>query len=490
VSDPRRLALALALVALPALAAAEAPARRRIAERPPMGWNSWNCFGVTVTEAQVKANARYMAEHLRSSGWEYVVVDLGWYLPPALDTSKFKMESPAQATDAFGRLVPDVRKFPSASGGRGFRPLADQVHGLGLKFGIHIMRGIPWQAEKQATILGTKLPASSVMDKKALCDWYAGMYGVDTAKPGGQAYYDSLVALYASWGVDFIKADDMSRPYHEGEIAALSKAIARSPRPIALSLSPGATSIERAEHVKAYANMWRISPDFWDLWRLLDRQFTLCRQWQAHVGPGHWPDADMLPLGKLRVAGGDDYVAEQMGLKQSQIANEYSRFTDPEKYTLMTLWSIFRSPLMIGGHLPENDPMTLQLLTNDEVIAVDQRSRNNREVLADGDRVVWAAEPEDGSGAYVALFNRGEKRILDVEVTLAKLGVEGPVAVRNLWTRSNVGETSDLVRMSVASHGAALLKLTPKASKAAASPSATATQGIPEGARLLLEQGR
>ena len=447
--------LLLASMLCPYRSAAEV----RLAERPPMGWNSWNSFGVTVNEAQVKANADYMAEHLRRFGWEYVVVDLGWYLPPEIDTPGFKIPRPPQAVDAFGRLLPDLRKFPSAAGGRGFKPLADYVHGLGLKFGIHIMRGIPWQAERDGVFVeGTRVPARDVMDASRRCEWYHGLVGVHTSKPGGQEYYDSIAALYAEWGVDFIKADDMSRPYDEGEIEALAQAIRRSGRPIVLSLSPGATPVENAEHVKAHAQMWRISPDFWDLWKLLDRQFELCRLWQAHGGPGHWPDADMLPLGKLRISP-DDYVAEQMGLSMNDITNEYSRFTPAEQRTMLTLWSIFRSPLMMGGHLPENDPPTLALLTNEEVIAVDQASSRNREVLAEGTAVVWAADAPDG-GTYVALFNRG-KTAARIEVPLARLGLAGACSVRDLWARAPRGDASSSVSAEVEPHGDALLKLSP-----------------------------
>jgi hypothetical protein len=451
------LTLASAVLAGTILAGTAA-AGERLAERPPMGWNSWNSFGVTVNEAQVKANAEYMARHLKRHGWEYVVVDLGWYLPPEIDTPGFKVPKPPQEMDTFGRLLPDPRKFPSAAGGRGFKPLADYVHGLGLKFGIHIMRGIPWQAEKDGVVVkGTSVPAREVMDPSRRCEWYHGLVGVHVAKPGGQEYYDSIVALYAEWGVDFIKADDMSRPYDAAEIEALARAIRKSGRPIVLSLSPGATPIEKAEHVKAHSQLWRISPDFWDLWKLLDRQFELCRQWQPHVGPGHWPDADMLPLGKLRISP-DDYVAEQMGLTMKEITNEYSRFTAPEKHTLVTLWSIFRSPLMMGGHLPENDPLTLELLTNDEVIAVNQASARSREVLAEGTAVAWAADAPDG-GTYVALFNRGEAKAR-VEVPLAKLGLSGTLAVRDLWKRAPRGEAQGGVSAEIEPHGAALLKLT------------------------------
>jgi hypothetical protein len=446
------------LVAGALVAPGPALADGRLAERPPMGWNSWNSFGVTVNEAQVKANADYMARHLAPRGWEYVVVDLGWYLPPEIDTPGFKIPRPPQEMDAHGRLVPHPGKFPSATGGRGFRPLADYVHGLGLKFGIHIMRGIPWQAEREGvTIAGTSIPALAVMDRSRVCEWYHGLVGVDTARPGGQEYYDSLVALYAEWGVDYIKADDMSRPYDAAEIEALARAIRRSGRPIVLSLSPGATPIERAGHVKANAQLWRISPDFWDLWPLLDRQFDLLRLWQPHIGPGHWPDADMLPLGKLRISP-DDYVAEQMGLTIKEITNEHSRFTTPEKHTLMTLWCIARSPLMMGGHLPESDPLTLELLTNEEVLAVDQASSRNREVLADGPAAAWAADAPDG-GTYVALFNRGEAP-LRVEVPLARLGLSGRLSARDLWKRAPRGEPSGSVGADVEPHGAALLKLT------------------------------
>jgi alpha-galactosidase len=433
-----------------------------LAETPPMGWNSWNCFGVTVTEEQVRANADYMAEHLKAHGWEYVVVDLGWYLPPEITTETFKMKKPPQALDAFGRLVPDTGKFPSAAEGAGFKPLADYVHGLGLKFGIHIMRGIPWQAvEEGLAIKGAEIEAGAVSDPDDVCEWYRGMLGVDTAKPGGQEYYDSLIELYAGWGVDYIKADDMSRPYHEAEITALANAIRKVGRPIVLSLSPGATPIEAAEHVSQHANLWRISPDFWDYWPFLERQFELCRLWESFIQPGHWPDADMLPLGKLRVTGPDDYVADSMGLSMEEITNEYSRFTTPEKYTMMTLWSIFRSPLMMGGHLPENDDLTLELLTNDEVLAVNQRSTDNHELFTRGHEIVWVAEDPDSEAVYVAFFNTGDDEAAEIEVTLDALGLDGDAQVRNLWAHEDLGPVEGSIEAKVEPHGAVLLRVSP-----------------------------
>lgn len=426
-----------------------------LALRPPMGWNSWNCFGVTVTEEQVRQNAEYMERHLKDHGWEYVVVDLGWYLPPTLNTETFKVENPAQNMDEFGRLIPDPVKFPSAANGQGFKPLADWVHAKGLKFGIHIMRGLPWQADQQKTLIkGTDVSCAAISNPLDTCKWYDGMYGVNVAAKGGQEYYNSLIELYTSWGVDYIKADDMSFPYHAGEIAALHNAIEKHGGKIVLSLSPGAAPIDQVNHLKQNANLWRISPDFWDHWKFLLKQFEYCRQWAPHISPGHWPDADMLPLGKLRVTGPDDYVADNMGLSMKEITNEYSRFTTDEKYTLMTLWSIFRSPLMMGGHLPETDSLTLELLTNKEVLELNQESSDNRELRASGGEVVWVAKGTKGQ-TYVALFNTNDRDARTIRVTFEELGIAEPKLVRDLWTGAQT-KADKSIEASVNPHGAML----------------------------------
>jgi len=238
------------------------------AATPPMGWNSWDCFGTTVTEAQTKANADFMAAKLKAHGWQYVVVDIEWYQPTA--SGHGYVPGAKLVMDKFGRLLPAVEKFPSAANGAGFKPLADYVHAKGLKFGIHFMRGIPRQAVKQNTpVLGSDKHAADIADTSSVCSWNPDMYGVDVRRPGGQEYYNSLLALYAGWGVDFIKVDDISRPYDEVqklEIEAIRRAITKTGRPIVLSLSPGETPLARSAHVADHANMWRISDDFWDNW--------------------------------------------------------------------------------------------------------------------------------------------------------------------------------------------------------------------------------
>jgi hypothetical protein len=361
-----------------------------------MGWNSWDCFGTGVTEAQVRENADYMAAKLKRHGWNVVTVDIDWFVPGA----KGWEYTPGVeiAMDGYARPLPAPDRFPSAAGGKGFRPLADAVHRQGLRFGVHLLRGIPRKAvEKNLPILGTSVRAADIADRSSVCRWNPDMYGVDMTKPGAQAYYDSLFKLLAEWGVDFVKVDDLSTPYHQPEIEAIRRAIDRCGRPMVFSTSPGPTGVEHGAHIQNHANLWRISDDFWDDWPALKAQFARIDRWTPYRGAGHWPDADMLPLGAVR---------------QGQ-TGDWTRFTKEEQVTLMSLWSICRSPLILGGHLPRNDDFTLSLLTNDEVIAVNQRSANNRQLWRKGDLVAWVADVPGSRDRYLALFNAADQRFID-----------------------------------------------------------------------------
>jgi hypothetical protein len=351
-----------------------------------MGWNSWDCFATTVTEAQTRATADVMAKKLARFGYNIITVDIQWYEPNA---TGFDYRKDAKlAIDPFGRLVPATNKFPSASDSRGFKPLADYVHNLGLKFGLHLMRGIPRQAVANKTpIKGTTYTAADIADTKNTCPWNADMYGVNMAKPGAQEYYDSVFELFASWGLDFVKVDDLSAPYHRPEIEAIRRAIDRTGRKIILSTSPGPTPVADGVHISTHANMWRISGDFWDEWPQLFAQFDRLRDWTPFRGPGHFPDADMLPLGTL------------------QMGENRTRFTPDEQVTLLSLWSIARSPLILGADLTKLDDATLALITNDEVIAVDQASSNNRELFRHDGFYAWIADVPGSPDKYLALFN-------------------------------------------------------------------------------------
>lgn len=378
---------------------------------PPMGWNSWDCFGPTVTEAEVKANADYMAKHLKEYGWEYVVVDIRWYV--ANDKAHgYNEKDPEFNIDEYGRFQPAVNRFPSAAGGKGFKPLADYLHSKGLKFGIHIMRGIPVLAVKRnLPIKGTKVTAKDIYSEKDQCRWLRDMYTIVPGKEGSQEYYNSIFELYASWGLDFVKVDDLSSPiYFAEEVEMIRKAIDRTGRKIVLSTSPGETPIAHADHVQKYANMWRTVGDFWDSWGQLKEHFEVFERWNKWRSEGAYPDGDMLPLGRI-------------GIRAERGNPRMTNFTRDEQYTLMTLWSIFKSPLMFGGNFPDNDPFTLSLLTNKNVLEVLNKSTNNKPLFNDLDKAAWIAD-EPGTGAkYLAVFNKADQEIAVEEKAIWKSGL-------------------------------------------------------------------
>jgi alpha-galactosidase len=439
----------LAAVLTAALVAPVGYTQAPLAATPPMGWNSWDSFGTTVTEAEVKANADYMAKHLKPHGWQYVVVDIQWSEPDA--KAHGYRPNANLVMDGYGRLMPAPNRFPSAADGRGFKPLADYVHRLGLKFGIHIMRGIPRRAvDADLPVLGTPYKASAIADRASVCPWNTDMFGIDVGKPGGREYYESIVKLYASWGVDFIKADDMfgsgPRGDHSAEIDVLSQSLRKAGRPIVLSLSPGTRDDSRGEFLAARAQMWRISDDFWDRWIDLKNQFPRLDRWSVHANPGHWPDADMLPLGRI-------------GIRAERGEPRMSRLTRDEQITLLTLWSIARSPLMFGGNLPDNDTFTLSLITNDEVLAANQKGAAARQLFADGSRVAWVSDAGPLS-KYLAVFNVGDAADEQVRVNWADVGLGGACDVRDLWARRDLGTVESGSTFLVKPHGAAFYRVT------------------------------
>jgi alpha-galactosidase len=436
---------------------------RELAPTPPMGWNSWDSFGPTIREDEARANADIMASRLAPHGYDIFTIDIQWYEPGA---NSYDYRKGAVLTmDLWGRLLPAPNRFPSAANGAGFQPLAAAIRRRGLKFGLHMLRGIPRQAVQLNTpILGTACRAADIADRVNVCPWNTDMFGIDMSKAGAQEYYDSVVRLYASWGVDFIKADDMSRPYWRNapEIHALRRAIDRCGRPMVLALSPGETPLEAAADVAQNANTWRISDDFWDTWPALLEQFERLRKWSPSRRPGNWPDADMLPLGVL------------------EMGRRITRFTRDEQVTLMTLWSIARSPLIMGGDLRKLDEFTAALLCNDEVLAVNKASRENREAFRTADSIVWVANTH-GNDVYVALFNLRDPTpaastapavatgpaattapaAAIVSVKLAQIGLKGRARVRDLWNRTDLNVVEDAFAPPIPCHGAGLFRLSP-----------------------------
>ncbi len=409
--------------------------------KPPMGWNSWDCYGASVREDEVRANAEYMAKNLKEYGWEYVVVDIQWF-EPAADSADYKKDAEL-VMDEYSRLMPAVNRFPSAAGGAGFKPLGDYIHSLGLKFGIHILRGIPKQAVRRNTkILGTTRRAAEIADFGSVCEWNGDMCGVDMTREGAREYYDSIISMYAGWGVDFLKVDDIARPYRAAEIEAIQKAIEKTGKSIILSLSPGEAPLNESAHLIKYANMWRMTDDFWDEWGQLKKMFDYCADWFPYAGESGFPDCDMLPLGRIGI--------------RSHGGERTTRFTPDEQKLMMTLWCIFRSPLMFGGDMTKNDDFTLSLMQNRELLNINQNSRAGRLVYRKGDEVVWAANGGDGE-YYLAQFNIGDK-IAVIKTELGYIGIEKPSDAVELWSGEALFANGEIVS-EVAPHGVKVYKI-------------------------------
>ena len=431
-----------------------------VAQTPPMGWNSYDCFGAAVTEAEVRANAEYMARHLKEFGWEYIVVDYCWYYPhppgskqdnpPQFRLPKDNATVPWMPMDEHSLLYPCPVKFPSSANGAGFKPLADYVHSLGLKFGVHIMRGIPRQAvwAKSQTIT-QGITADMIADTTSKCPWLNLMYGVDMSKPGAQEYYNSMFDLLAEWGVDFVKVDDIdlndNYPYRADETEAYRKAIDQCERPMVLSLSLNLKH-RHADHIQQNADMWRISRDFWDDWDKLKAQFSLCAQWASYSGPNSWPDADMLPVGNLRLRGPFGQPGQ-------------SKFTSDEHYTLFTLWSIARSPLMLGGNLPDNDAFLMSLITNPEIFNVNQNSIGGKEIFNNDSIVIWSAGFPGSDDKVLAIFNISDNNE-SFTIDFKNFGFPAENSVRNLWKREDMGNYDNSITVELNAHGAQMYLLT------------------------------
>jgi hypothetical protein len=453
-----------------------------VAPTPPMGWNSWDSYGLTITEGQFRANVKIEADELKRFGYTYAVIDEGWFFFNPEDRGK--PDTLHYAIDANGRYVPvpvrflsvqvpgaaqpvqpvagaNVPKLAATIESTSFKPLADWVHAQGLKFGIHIVRGIPRVAvERNLPIAGSGFHARDAADTSDACPWDPTNWGIQN-NAAGQAWYDSLLAQYAAWGVDLLKVDCIaSHPYKVDEIRMIRKAIDKTGRPIVLSLSPGPTALEDATEVGQLANMWRISDDFWDYWaspnpgkdypQSIVGQFVKTAAWASYARPGNWPDADMLPLGHLGPVPGEGKPRE-------------TRFTPAEQQTLMTLWAMARSPLILGANLTALDDATRKLITNRDVLRIDQTATRSGEVMHSGDIIAWTADlpadppakSADGSIA-LALFNVGDSQVV-VDSSFAAFNLDaGTYYAKDAWTGKSLGKLKSIPNLALAPHSAVL----------------------------------
>ena len=446
-----RVALVL-LMALGVVTGASAT----VALRPPMGWNSWDAYGFTVDEAAFKANAAIIAG-MKRFGWSYAVIDEGWYMGNPLGAN---LAARGYNLDGFGRLEPVVSHFPSAADRHGLKALADWTHAQGLKFGVHIVRGIPKAAvDANLRIEGSRFRAADAADRNALCPWDEGNYGVaDNA--AGQAWYDGLLREYAGWGVDFLKVDCIAdHPYRPSEMRQIGEAIRKAGRPMVLSLSPGPARVANAAEMARSAQMWRISDDLWDAWAFphpdpstefpngILSAFDRLALWNEYAGPDRWPDADMLPFGSLRPHPGWGDPRQ-------------SRLTQEETRTAFTLWAIARSPLILGSNLTEMAPWLQTLLTTRDIIALNQQKRTSRPIenlpASLAAARVWVSTRNGmRKPDTVAVFNLGDVP-LTAEARWAELGLpERRYEARELWTGEQ-RPTGSALSLAIPPHGVAV----------------------------------
>lgn len=430
-----------------------------IAATPPMGWNSWDAYGLTITEQQFRANVTAQANLLKSFGWNYSVIDEGWFLKNPLDRPKPELLQ--YQIDANGRYIPVPARFPSAiakgaaDDTASFKSLGDFVHSQGLKFGIHIVRGIPRvSVDANLPVAGSTFHAKEAADTADACPWDPTNWGVQN-NAAGQAWYDSLLTQYAGWGVDLIKVDCIAtNPYKVDEIRMIRHAIDKTGRPIVLSLSPGPTSLENADEVASLAQMWRISNDIWDFWtnpkpfpKSVLSQFATTAAWVQYSKSGNWPDADMLPLGELRPAPGD-------GKARS------TRLTPTEQQTMMTLWAMARSPLILGANLTLLDDATLKLITNADLIRIDQTAIRSGQVMHSGDVIAWTADlpanSPEGSIA-LALFNTGESQVVLDDTSFEAFDLAADTyRIKDVWTGKITPKVKTIQSLTLEPHASVL----------------------------------
>ena len=425
----------------------------KLAQTPPLGWNSFDSYGINIYEEVAMKEIDAFIEKLAPHGYEYFVIDNGWFASPKSEMYKGYLmpvsgkDSPSVVSvDAYGIPVPAKQYFPN-----GLKPMIDKLHAKGLKFGVHLMRGIPRVAvDQNLPIKGTNYTAKDIYTTFDDCTWCKFMHGVDMTKPGSQEYYNSVFKQFADWGIDFVKVDHVT--HFAAEIEGYVKAIAQCGRPIVLSLSAGGTS--NISYLETYkkTNMVRTTPDIWDEQVAIDRSFESMRKWQGLEQPGFWPDLDMIPFGELCILRrtelekkGEKKASEQ----ETGKSYHWCRFTEPQKETFITQRAIAASPIMVGGSMINMDDHSMKLLTHPEMLACVKNSVHGKLIHVENDIEVWSAPIANkdrwGHQEYIykngwtAVFNRTDK-VQNVELSGKFLNfmMPGNYNISDVWGKQSV----------------------------------------------------
>jgi len=411
---------------------------------PPLGWNSWTNLGWRVTEKGILSNAETMAVKLKPFGYSYIVLDGGWHAnPEPHDTGK---------VDQFGQIT-NKERFPN-----GIPYLAEQVHKLGLKFGIHIMRGVSRTGYKNNILVrGTAYKIRDVADTTSICPWSNDNYGINMSKPGAQEYYDSFIGQLIGWGVDFIKIDDITE--HPDEILAVKAAIDKTGKKVVLSLSPGDNAM--VSHLQAFnvADMVRITPDIWDNQKGIDQAFTSWERWSVVSGRKFWIDMDMIPFGHLSLYNPDpDYLLTDNKKEGQERGRErMSTFTKDQKYTFISLRALSASPLMMGGDLPTSDEFTYELITNKDMLSCNQNGVVGKLVYCNDSIEIWKTPNKNNiQEGWIGIFNRNQaEKTIEIDGKILGIAIDNPLYLYNIWEKKDIGALTNTsqIHIQINQHG-------------------------------------
>jgi alpha-galactosidase len=446
-----------------------------LAKTPPLGWNSFDSYGITIYEEVAMKEIDAFIQKFAPHGYEYFVIDNGWFASPETKMHEGYMmatadkPSPKQVSiDAFGIPIPSPKFFPN-----GLKPLIDKLHAKGLKFGVHLMRGIPRIAvERNSPIKGTNYKAKDIFTTFDDCNWCTFMHGVDMTKPGSQEYYNSVFNQFAAWGIDFVKIDDVTN--FPAEMEAYAKAIEQCGRPMMLSLSPGGDS--NVKYLDSYkkTNMVRTTPDIWDEQLSLERSFASMRKWQGLEQTGFWPDLDMIPFGELCILRRAEVEERDTNKTLEEFMGQmhhWCKFTENQKETFITQRAISASPIMIGGSMISMDEHSTKLLTSPEMLACVKNGVHGKLIHEENNVELWNApltnKQRQGFQEYVykagwvAFFNRSDKKqTVDVSWKLSSFMPNGSYNLKDIWGNQSVTnyKKGDKLSIKIPENGVVFLK--------------------------------
>lgn len=451
-SVPRRIAAALfalilvltALVATTLGVGTKASAENNgVGQRPAMGWSSWSYIRHNPTASNIEAQASALKNSgLAALGYTYANVDDFWYVCPG---------SQGPDVDHYGRWVTDTNKFPNSGATNGIQVVANYVHSLGLQFGLYVTPGISKQAvAKNTPIEGTQYHADDIATTAAENNYNCGgMVGIDYTKPGAQEFINSWANELASWGVDYLKLDGVGT-WDVGDVKAWSQGLQQTGRAIHLELS-NSLDINSASTWQQYSNGWRTGGDVecycgangsvYPLtnWSNVSARFDQAANWQPYGDPGGWNDYDSVEVGN----GSND------GL------------TAPERQTVLSLWALASSPLLLGTDLTNLDPTDLGYLRNAAVIAVDQDGVDAARFASTPTSQIFAKRETNGA-FIIGLFNTNTSASANVSVSLLALGLYGTANLTDLWSGASLGTvTGSYTAANVPAGGVALIKAVP-----------------------------